>query len=564
MGNHCTQSGSHNSGAELSQTEIEVNIAQAERFQKKCQELERENKELQTLTQQLTEAQEHSRGEVDSSVEVVRAQEAAREAYEEASRLRQRVTELEELGQDHERTLQEKISELEEQERRLQEKMSQEEEATTSNPPAMRELVALQAERRALVTEKAELEQTLAERHAQLNHTEGLAQRLQEEKLEAESQLAKLQKEENESLTFTGHTDASQTELERLRSENAALGAQCRGLAELAENACKRAEDARLRFEQAELAARRREAECDGSGFVETASEPFEAGTFSVPGALVPQIRGPTFPEGPTGISASTSGTPAPDVALNASLPPDGDHTPQVYLPPEQATAAFGRRPSQTVLSHSMSSGHSADAVFLTSPGMERREFVDQVSQQPSHSSDGARISSSGLYSAASHRLLSQNAESACPQAPRGFAEPVSRAPRGPIEPVSLQAVGAMVEAASCPSTARLRVPSPSNTMASPQQKSSLVQPSSPGLTSVSPRPSMARNYVHAASAPGVSAAVPQMVHLQADVTSPQATFTPPPQSAMRTVRCAGVSVQPAGSMSMQMLASNTPTRPAD
>merc|ERR1712129_20725 len=362
----------------------------------------------------------------------------------EASRLRQRVTELEELGQDHDRKLQMKITELEEQEQRLQEEMSHEEEAISPNPPAMRELTALQAERRALVAEKAELEQTLAERHARLNHTEELVQRLQEEKLEAESRLAKLQKEEDTCFKLTGHTDANQTELERLRSENAALGAQCRGLAELAENACKRALEARMRFEQAESAVRRRDAECNASSFVEATSEPFEAVTFAVPaavksqirdptfpeagsfgdpGAVNPQIQGPTFPEGPRGICVSTPGTLAPDVALNASLPSEDDHTLTVA---ESATHSLGN-----LIHHSFAPVH-------WSPEQSTAEF--------------------GL--------------------------PSARAP--------------------CMSTS-------------------------------------------------------PVVHLRANVASPQATFTPLPQSGRCTVRSAGLLVQPAGGMSMQTLAPNTP-----
>jgi len=280
--------------------------------------------------------------------------------------------------------------------------------------------------------------------------------------------LAKLQKKESESFNLIGHTDANQTELERLRSENAALGTQCRRLADQAEDACKRAEEARRRFEQAELAARRREAECDASGFVEATSEPFEAGTFGR--AANPQIRGPTFPEGPTGICASTPGTPAPDVALNASLPLNGDHTLTVVESATHSladslpvrTAEFGR-PSPTILTHNM----SADAVSLNSPVVEApREFVDPV--------------------------------------PKGLAESV------PVHGASVTGLAAAIAAAA---------PAP---------------PVPPTLTS-------------------------PVVHLRADVASPQATFTPPPQSAMRMVRCAGVSVQPASSMSMQMLASNTP-----
>merc|ERR1712150_356627 len=49
------------------------------------------------------------------------------------------------------------------------------------------------------------------------------------------------------------------------------------------------------------------------------------------------------------------------------------------------------------------------------------------------------------------------------------------------------------------------------------------------------------------------------VVHLRASVASPRATLTPLPQSGMRTVRCAGVSVQPAGGMSVQTLGPNTP-----
>mmetsp|Transcript_115360 Transcript_115360/g.229985 ORF Transcript_115360/g.229985 Transcript_115360/m.229985 type:complete len:520 (-) Transcript_115360:16-1575(-) len=504
MGNHCTQTG----GPDAGHGEIDLGITQAERFEKKCQELERENKELQTLTQELMEAREHPHSEADWTLEVDRAQEAAREAYEEASRLRHRVMELEELGQDHEQKLQEKMTELETQEQRLLEKMSREEEAASPNPPANREIVALQAERRALVVEKAELEQTLAERHEQLNHTEFLAQRLQEEKLEAESRLATLQKEENDASKFTGYTGASQSELERLRSENAALGAQCRGLAELAENACKRAEEARLRFEQAEIAARRRKAECDG--FFESTEGPFEAGTFGGSGTVLPHARAPTLPEGPTGICVSTPGTPAqrPDFALNASLRPDGVLTPTVHLPQEQGTAVFGR-PSSTTFPRSMSSGHSADAAFSNSPGV---------------------------------------------QAPSGCVEPV---PRGFAEPVSQQAVAAVVGATSCPSAAPIRVHSPLNTLASPNLGSPTLQPSSPSMRTVSPRQSMAA--LNTQQHRGIGQPTSPVVHLQAEAASSQATFAAPPQSTMRTVRSAGVSVQPAGSMPMQVLTPNAP-----
>merc|ERR1712008_302137 len=170
------------------------------------------------------------------------------------------------------------------------------------------------------------------------------------------------------------------------------------------------------------------------------------------------------------GICASTPGTPAPDVALNASLPLNGDHTLTVVESATHSladslpvrTAEFGR-PSPTILTHNM----SADAVSLNSPVVEApREFVDPV--------------------------------------PKGLAESV------PVHGASVTGLAAAIAA-----------PAP-------------APPVPPTLTS-------------------------PVVHLRADVASPQATFTPPPQSAMRMVRCAGVSVQPASSMSMQMLASNTP-----
>jgi len=199
-------------------------------YKQQMRQLEEQNRgfqddihNLQTLTEELLASKEG--GGPDGEHGEFRGgphdEGALAETMEEVERLRDLVAEFE-RGSAEVVGFREKVEALESRNAELEERASSQQKAA----PSSRELVALQAERRALVEEKVGLESTLEETRMQLTKAE-------------------------EELSKQSPDDHAQAELSDLRAENMGLAQRCKALTELAEQACARAEDVAQKFEQA-------------------------------------------------------------------------------------------------------------------------------------------------------------------------------------------------------------------------------------------------------------------------------------------------------------------------
>lgn len=254
--------------------EAERLVVQNEALQQQCRGLERSHQELQALTEELLgqrDLMDHSANERVAQVEA-QAAAAIQEgdgAIAEAARLRDHILNLEQVALQ----VQDKVDKLE------QDKLEAKQVS-----PAGRDVVALQAERRALLTEKEGLEETLAETRGELSEVQELVQQLQHERAEIMVKLAAAEGclslcdsgSIGQSLRHLEQTPHEVLEVAELQAENAALVAQCQELAlkehmeitelraekatlamrcqsleDLAEDACVRAEQACHKFEQA-------------------------------------------------------------------------------------------------------------------------------------------------------------------------------------------------------------------------------------------------------------------------------------------------------------------------
>mmetsp|Transcript_14329 Transcript_14329/g.50290 ORF Transcript_14329/g.50290 Transcript_14329/m.50290 type:complete len:430 (+) Transcript_14329:117-1406(+) len=199
-------------------------------YKQQMRQLEEQNRgfqddirNLQTLTEELLASKEG--GGPDGEHGEFRGgphdEGALAETMEEVERLRELVAEFE-RGSAEVVGFREKVEALERRNAELEERASSQQKAV----PSSRELVALQAERRALAEEKIGLESTLEETRMQLTKAE-------------------------EELSKQSPDDHAQAELSDLRAENMGLAQRCKALTELAEQACARAEDVAQKFEQA-------------------------------------------------------------------------------------------------------------------------------------------------------------------------------------------------------------------------------------------------------------------------------------------------------------------------
>lgn len=210
------------------------------------QQLQDENRELQALTEQLLSAKETAEAE---GVQAVAEREEDSPFAEEASRLRERVQELEQ-EMEQARSSHRRLEELEVAHAALQEEYERQLKATkeqNSSPGKGREVAALQAELRAVREENSSLEKQFEEKQDELEHADRLVNELQQEKRNMEDTGS----QSKASPSQVGEAAAHEAEVVMLRAENTRLSQRCRGLAELAEQACTRAEQVRDKFEQA-------------------------------------------------------------------------------------------------------------------------------------------------------------------------------------------------------------------------------------------------------------------------------------------------------------------------
>mmetsp|Transcript_19679 Transcript_19679/g.52996 ORF Transcript_19679/g.52996 Transcript_19679/m.52996 type:complete len:478 (+) Transcript_19679:49-1482(+) len=183
--------------------------------------------------------------------------EVLAEALGEADRLREHVQQLERDAHEAPQ-LREQVEEMERRIRELEEELehavSAEPTQPASPPGPSREVIALQAERRALADEKAALNRALEEKQQQLEEAEERARRWQSEEKSGvlTNGLQEKAKEDDAKLETQAAMKDLEAQLAELREENAGLQKKCQGLAELAEQACARAEQVAQKFEQAE------------------------------------------------------------------------------------------------------------------------------------------------------------------------------------------------------------------------------------------------------------------------------------------------------------------------
>mmetsp|Transcript_10032 Transcript_10032/g.22141 ORF Transcript_10032/g.22141 Transcript_10032/m.22141 type:complete len:465 (+) Transcript_10032:133-1527(+) len=199
---------------------------QLQQLEEANETLQAENRSLQSLTEELLEKGGGGDGGARSDGPGGVDEETLNKALEEVDQLRAQVEEMEDTCSQAE-SLRKTLQEMEAEKEELEEKLS----SATRNAGAGRDMAALQAERRALQDSKAELEESLAAARTRIEDLE--------EQLHSQEEKAKV-------------ASAQTSEISTLKSENQSLTQRCKALEALAEQACARAEEVALKFEEAE------------------------------------------------------------------------------------------------------------------------------------------------------------------------------------------------------------------------------------------------------------------------------------------------------------------------
>uniref|UniRef100_A0A7S2P410 Uncharacterized protein n=1 Tax=Zooxanthella nutricula TaxID=1333877 RepID=A0A7S2P410_9DINO len=222
------------------------------RYQQRVRELEAENRNLQTLTEDLLTSNSAGKVGDDNSEGEAGHHGGAHRGFEDDGALAAAEAEAERL-REHAEELEKELAEtsgFRERVRELEEELQQVREASQQQQGHSREVIALQAERRAWFEEKAALQRALEDAEAQRNEQGQHGLR------EADGDMASLPTApaaSDEGGAARGPSIAVlEEEIAALRVDKERLERRCEGLAELAEQACTRAEQVRNKFEQAE------------------------------------------------------------------------------------------------------------------------------------------------------------------------------------------------------------------------------------------------------------------------------------------------------------------------